>query len=253
MAHFQSIEEENGITRITYKDQRFYEAHDAKGEYVPSVTTYLNAAPKGRQFYEWIKKHGDDSDTIMMEAAERGSRVHGATEQLDKTGKLKLVDDNGNCPYYLDEIFMIYRYLDFIKRYTDTPPICVEGSYASKELDIAGTIDRVWKLNDDKVWLFDIKTGNVYDYYFMQLAAYKKIFEHFNPNVKIEKVGVLWLKSATRTDKEYQGKSWQLVQPPKPLEYYWDMFVHTRAMWKFENEKAKPSNFEFEVDIDLTK
>ena len=251
MSYFQSVEEQDGIARITFKDNRFYQCNDVPGQFVPSVTTLLNAAPKPRQFYDWLKKHGDDSDTIMMEAAERGSRVHGATEQLDKTGKLKLLDIDGNCPYYQDEINMIYRYIDFRKRYLTTNPIAIEESYASLELGEGGTIDRVWEIEGEN-WIFDIKTGNMYDYYYMQLAAYKRLYEKFNPLVPIHKVGILHLKSATRTDKDWQGRGWKMETPDKPLDYYMKMFDHVKSVWNYQYGKEKPRNFEFVAEIDLT-
>lgn len=39
--------------QITFLDSRFYIT--AEGDYVPSVTTYLEAYPKSPQFFEWLK------------------------------------------------------------------------------------------------------------------------------------------------------------------------------------------------------
>jgi hypothetical protein len=249
MSHFVEISEVNGVPRITFKDTRFYECTDAPGEYVPSVTTYLECAPKPRHFYEWLKKNGEESDTLAAEAMEKGSRVHNATEILDNTGKLKIVDEQGNSPYYLDEIKMIYRYKDFLQRYTDTSATAIEQAYGSKVLMDSGTIDRVWTLKDGKRWLFDIKTGNMYEYYFMQLVAYKRLWEYFNPKMKIDHVGILHLKSNTRTEKELQGKGWKMETPEKPEEYYLDLYESTKKQWRFIHENDKPRNFTFNTEI----
>jgi hypothetical protein len=45
--------------RIAFLDSRFYRT--PSGGFVPSVTTILEAYPKGAQFYEWIKKRGEGS------------------------------------------------------------------------------------------------------------------------------------------------------------------------------------------------
>jgi hypothetical protein len=43
--------------KIEFKDSRFYPCHDSKDSiYVPSVTTILDCAPKGKGFYDWLKK-----------------------------------------------------------------------------------------------------------------------------------------------------------------------------------------------------
>lgn len=253
MPHHTEIVEKDGIARITYSDQRFYLANDSKEEqYVPSVTTYLEASPKPRQFYEWLKENGKNSDTMSMEAMEKGSRVHAATETLDKIGRLQIADkETGNSPYYLDEVFMIYRYLDFRKRYCEEPPMAIEQAYGSHVLGEGGTIDRVWQLNDGSLWLFDIKTGNMYDYYCMQLAAYKRLWEQFNPEIKIDKIGILHLNSKTRTEKDWQGKGWQMIEPPEPLDYYLTLFEATKKMWKYAHLKDKPANYEFLTEIIL--
>jgi hypothetical protein len=48
--------------QLTFLDNRFYVTES--GQFVPSVTTYLEAYPKNAQFYEWLKKVGDDADEI---------------------------------------------------------------------------------------------------------------------------------------------------------------------------------------------
>ena len=52
----------------------------------------------------------------------------------------------------------------------------------------------------------------------MQLAAYRQSWEETNPDHKIDEMGVLHLKAATRTEGKppaMQGKSWQVVKPKK--------------------------------------
>jgi hypothetical protein len=61
--------------RLTFTDGRFYQ-HQS-GEWVPSVTTVLEAYPKPYALLQWMKEMGSKSDEVIRAAGERGTSVHG--------------------------------------------------------------------------------------------------------------------------------------------------------------------------------
>ena len=87
--------------QITFLDTRFYLTE--AGNYVPSVTTILDCYPKPPSFYDWLKKVGEDADTIRDEAGERGSTVHKLTERYDEGEEVMLINENGHIDYKLLE------------------------------------------------------------------------------------------------------------------------------------------------------
>ena len=46
--------------QITFLDSRFYRT--VSGLFIPSVTTVLDAYPKGAAYFQWIKSVGEDAD-----------------------------------------------------------------------------------------------------------------------------------------------------------------------------------------------
>ena len=73
MKQFQLVND-----RIEFLDNRFYKT--SSGNFVPSVTTILEAYPKDASYFKWIKEVGSDADTIRDEAGKRGTIVHELTE-----------------------------------------------------------------------------------------------------------------------------------------------------------------------------
>lgn len=239
----------NSLERIEFLDQRFYKVNE--DIFLPSVTTILEAYPKGAQFYEWLKANGKEADTIRDEAGAVGSNVHAATEEYDK-GFIVEWDDK---QYSLVEWQLLCRYAEFssVSNYT---LVCNELSIAIPELGYGGTIDRIMNI-EGKRYLIDIKTSNaVYDQYWLQLLAYKNLWEFQNPDYPIEHIAILHLKSSTRTDKsgkgEYQGKGWKLCYPEKSIEHLQKIFDATFLLWREENPNAKPKNLVYPNKLQRT-
>ncbi len=241
--------------RIAFLDSRFYRT--PSGAFVPSVTTILEAYPKGAQFFEWIKKHGEDSDTIRDEAGRRGSVVHEATEVLDLGGKLELMTDDGAPKYKLSEWAMISRYVEF--RQAHPAKIhAVETKLAVDDLGYAGTLDRVMTI-DGITYLVDIKTsGSIWPSYWLQQAAYHKLLHESGvaeslglpPDVRL---AILWLNARTRgTAKgKVQGQGWQMVTQPESTEHYLDLFEKTRGLWMAENAGQQPRQISYKLTLDV--
>ena len=101
--------------QLTFLDSRFYSTED--GGFVPSVTTILEAYPKGAAYFNWLKEAGKDADEIRDEAGRRGSVVHKLTEDYDSGLEVNLINDKGGIDYKLNEWAMFERYVEFRNRF----------------------------------------------------------------------------------------------------------------------------------------
>lgn len=236
--------------RIEFLDNRFYFDSKAKAM-VPSVTTLLDAWPKGAAYHEWLKKHGQDSDDIRDEAGRRGSVVHSLTEAIDHGAEVFCCNEDGSPRYKMIEWAMLERYVEF--RRTHNPKIIdIEANLVDAELGYAGTLDRVMVLNDD-AWIIDIKTGAaVYDHYELQLIAYWNLYRKLRniPDHKARnmRLGVLHLNAKTRTTgkgEAIQGPGWQLVEVVESKERLMDLWDACRAMWHKVNANTKPRTISY--------
>ena len=228
--------------QITFTDNRFYTSED--DQFVPSVTTILQAYPKDAHFYSWLKQVGEEADAIRDEAGRRGSIVHSLTERYDAGEEIGLLDNGGNIGYKLAEWNMFEKYVDFRKN-NQFDVIHSEFNIISPKLGFAGTIDRIIQINGENI-LVDIKTSNqVYDHYWLQLAAYKKLMqEHYHSINVVDRVAILWLNSKTRTrgkDGQIQGPGWQLIIRDKGMEDYdYELFEATHKLWNAQNGDMQP-------------
>lgn len=275
--------------RIDFMDERFYTLD--KVTFYPSVTTVLNAYPKGAGFNEWLKKNGEQADDILREAGNKGSKVHDAVESLCKgeevkwthnyvnTLELQTVDSmakfiedckNGleskyhkEVQYYsLEEWIMILRFVDFCNEFKPKF-IANEINIISVELKLGGTLDIVADIasgKDGKVerWLIDVKTSNyLHTTHELQLAAYAVMFNEKNPDMIIDRTGILWLKAQTRgrdsKGKVMQGAGWQLKEFDRHYLDAFRLFEHVRAIWDEENPNYKPKNMVYPDRIKLLK
>jgi len=251
-SHFKVDEDAN---RIEFLDNRWYKCKD--GSMVPSVTTLLDAWPKGAQYYEWLKKHGQDSDEIRDEAGRRGSIVHNLTEELDAGVEVTLCNADGSPKYKMLEWSMLERYVEFRKMVK--PKIGqIELNMASSKLGYAGTLDRTMRIGDDN-WIIDIKTSaSVYEHHHLQTAAYLELYaEATNMDaakyVKYRR-GVLHLNAKTRSygkGEAIQGPGWQLVEASNTHEQDMDLFNACCALWHATNKTAKPRNLSYSLSHKL--
>lgn len=234
--------------RIQFLDSRFYKA--GEDLYVPSVTTILEAYPKGAAFAEWLKRNGEDADAIRDEAGRRGSVVHKMTEVLDGGGTLSLMDENGDPRYKLNEWAMLERYAEFRRMHPATIH-AMELNMVSAELGYAGTLDRVMTI-DGTTYLLDIKTsGAIHDPYWMQQAAYEHLLIYTGAIARLFpdgpvpdiKLAILWLNAKTRRygkSGAIQGPGWQLIPQEEPTADLLDMFNCVHAVWLKANKGMLP-------------
>jgi len=231
--------------RIEFIDNRFYLS--GNGMYIPSVTTILDSYPKTADFYAWLKKVGEDADSIRDEAGRRGSVVHDLTERYDNMEEVSFINQNG-LKYKMSEWAMFERYVEFSTIFKHEI-IMMESHMISEELGFAGTVDRVIDLDGNRM-LMDIKTSNaIHDSYWLQLAAYHRLLMEYGQ--EIDSVGILWLNAKTRTAGKagaIQGPGWQLVSKRvDEVEKDWQLFKCTYELWKHVNETMRPKNISYQL------
>ena len=221
----------------TKKEQiTFYRTEN--GLFIPSVTTVLDAYPKGAAYFQWIKSVGEDADEIRDDAGRRGSRVHALTERYDAGDEIRLVDDFGNINMKLNEWAMLERYVEFRNKYPFEISM-TEQTIISESLGVAGTLDRVITLPSGEKMLFDIKT------------SYKEMLRSIG--VEVDSVAILWLNAKTRTDGKdgkIQGIGWQLVTKTDTKKD-WKLFQATQELWRAENEDLKPRMNSYKLSYQL--
>ena len=160
-------------TLLFYDDKHRY---TVDGEEVPSVSELTRFLT--REVYTEVPQYFLDA------AADRGTKIHRATEALDKFGKVEI--DSDLAPY-------LQAYVSFMK---DTAPEWekVEWPVCNGTL-YAGTVDRFGTMNGKKV-ILDIKTtanmtGLHKVVYRAQLNLYKLAVLHESP---VEELWILQLK-----------------------------------------------------------
>ena len=236
-ANFPKQEYNREFKQITTNDSRFYE--DGNKTY-PSVTYVLSYYPKGRNFEDWLKKVGYASDFIAKKAADEGTLVHNLAESYLKGEKIELMDEDQNPKYDIKIWKMFLRFVDFWET-SGAELIETEVFLYSDALNIAGTCDLVCKINGE-VCVIDIKTSNHLQVtYELQSAIYARCFEECYDQ-KVNKVGILWLKSPKRSYKEglLQGKGWEVFESKRSMDENIEIYSHVRAIFDLENPKLKP-------------
>ena len=227
------------LEQITFLDRRVYKKEE--GVYYPSVTTVLQYMPKNKFFDNWLKDVGHNADLIMRKAAEEGTAVHNAVEDLIKGKEITWMDEYGNAKYNLTVWQMILKAAEFFQTYKPEVIATEEFTFSDK-YQYAGTADLVVKM-DNQIWLLDLKTSNnLHRSYDLQLAAYAKAWEEMFGQ-KIERTGILWLKSSKRSaakkDGVYQGNGWEIKQIDK-IDENFELFQTIYSLYKLDNPTTEP-------------
>lgn len=235
-ANFPKQEYNRTFTQITTNDSRFYE--DGEKTY-PSVTYVLSYYPKGKHFEEWLKKVGYAADYIASKAADEGNIVHNLAERYLLGEEITLMN-NGNPQYDLKVWKMFLRFVEFWET-SGAELLETEVFLYSDTLSVAGTCDLVCKIGDE-TWVIDLKTSNnLQTTYDLQSAVYARCFEECY-DTKVDRVGILWLKSNKRGGKEgkLQGKGWEVYESPRTIDENLKIYHHVRALFDLENPSLKP-------------
>ena len=227
--------------QITLPDGRYYQRN---GEYYPSVTYVLSHYPKGKFFEDWLKKVGYASEYIVKKASEEGTQVHEMIEAYLNGEELKFLEHG--IPMYDPNVWQMFlRFVDWWEEYKPTL-VEAEVHLFSDELKIAGTCDLVCEIGDE-LWIIDFKTSNhLQTTYDLQTAIYAQCFEECYGK-KINRAGVLWLKSSKRGPKKgkMQGKGWEMYESSRTQEENLDIYRAVRKLFDLENPSHKPLFTEF--------
>jgi len=248
-AIFPKQEYNKNFTQITTNDSRFYE--DGNKTY-PSVTYVLSYYPKGKYFEEWLKKVGYSAEYIVKKASSEGTQVHNLAERYLLGNEIKLMKD-GTPQYNLEVWKMFLRFVDFWET-SKAELLETEIFLYSDTLKIAGTCDIVCKIKDE-IWVIDIKTSNhLQTTYDLQTAIYSKCFEECYEQ-KVDRVGVLWLKSKSRgedkSDKRLKGKNWEMYESSRTIDENLKIYNHVRALFDIENPVLKPLSQKYRTEVKL--
>lgn len=117
---------------------KFYDEghrYELDGIELPSVSEISRFA--SREVYG-----NDISKYVLDKACERGTAVHKATEELDKTGKCEI------SPEYVE---YLNAYIKFRKDFNIKKYAYIEKPLADEETGYAGTLDRVYVIDEDFV------------------------------------------------------------------------------------------------------
>lgn len=228
--------------QVNFLDQRFYKRQE---RYYPSITYVLASYPKGKYYEDWLKQVGQNAEFIARKAAETGTAVHNLIEQflnLPIGEEIKWVSENYTANHSLEVWKMFLRFIDFWETYK--PKLLeTEVHLFSDKHQIAGTCDLVLEINGVR-WILDIKTSkSLHTTYDLQTAAYAVCWDECFED-KIDRTGILWLKSSKRgpdkTGKKIQGKGWELYESNRTTEENFKYFNQVYDLFKLENPNAKP-------------
>lgn len=243
------LEFDGELKQINFLDQRVYKRNDS---YYPSVTSILQFMPKNKFFETWLKDVGHNADIIMRKAGEEGTQVHNAVEKLLLGEEINWMDNYGNATYSLLVWEMILKFVEFWQ--TVKPKLLfTEQLVFSDTYKYAGTLDLIVDIDGEK-WLIDLKTSNnLYKSYDLQVAAYAHAFTELTGE-KIDKAGILWLKSLKRGESKkegtYQGKGWE-IKPVEDIPKNLDLFLTVYKLYQLENEELEPLHKTYPTSIKL--
>jgi len=269
------------VKQIAFFDDRFYRLvlYDNSVIYLPSVTTVLHAVPKPF-LAQWRGQVGNqEADRKMNEAMDRGTRVHqachvysmgggviwdpytskGMTDLNDAADGLRKQFKAAGRPYATiqeqGEMMQVGRWAQWLKVVGPK----TQGSEMvvySMELGVAGTLDYVHTIEAgkyqiqgsksiefDKTGLYvqDLKTGGEDQSYWMQIAAYAKMYE-LSTGQHIEGGMITYLDASVTggiAGCKTVYKNWEELR----LEL--DDFMNTKRLWVKFFGNTSPKVFDF--------
>lgn len=233
------VDEKRGIVQVTTEDERWYLID---GVYVPSVTWICHYYPKGKGFENWLAKNGmDDAEAVKQAAADKGSKVHHAIDDIIKGETVKFnaeyVNNSTGQPEELttDEYGCIMSFVDWANE-NKVKFIKQDFIVSDKEVGYAGTVDFLCVIGKQQ-FLVDIKTSQaVYPSHEIQVAAYIHAEKLKDTKGAILQVGY-------RKNK----KSFKFTE----LEDKYDLFLATKQIWANECSTISPLQRDYPLQLKL--
>lgn len=213
----------------------------SEGLDLPSVTTYLDAYPKGFGYELWLQQVKDPY-AIRDEAGALGSDVHNGIESVLKGGS---VEFNGGLEYW--ERMILWS--NFWKEFTAENKIefsesDIEKTIYSVHYEFAGTCDLFATINGVPT-VIDWKTGSfVGDSAEMQVSAYAKALEEMT-GVPVPQALILQFGPKVQNKKKYK-LNWI-----KNIDTQFEDFLHVQYVWKRYNKNAKPKYKIYPTEMSL--
>lgn len=214
------------MTEVVVSEEHWYQSPSNPEVHYPSVTTILSVYPKGEGFKKYLLAQGseEEADKKLRAAAERGTKVHEATECLHEGAIFRFEDGS----FTLEEWHMLNGYAQW---YQDYQPeiIAIEQSVVSDSLQTGGTIDRVIEV-EGELGILDVKTSkSVYPSYYVQSVAYADIWEE-KTGQEVKFVSILRLR--TLGSKKYEIKTIYR----EDFAPYRAAFNSCHQLWHLENQ-----------------
>jgi len=196
--------------RINKFDEQWYQIVVPEKEKpidLPSVTTYLQAYPKGIGFKLWLQRVGENADTIRNEAAQLGILVHRLIEATLKGETITFENELGQriCSLVEWERFLSWcLWYQDMKENHNLEPLFIEQIVFDIDRMTAGTVDLIGKITitekikvegqrkheevkRDILKVFDWKTGQyIGDTAKIQVSVYQDIANKMKVFGKIE-------------------------------------------------------------------
>lgn len=166
-----------GIIQVTLPDRRWYfkEINEKEFSAYPSATWVLDAGlPKGKGFNRWLSSMTEDeSQKILHETGERGSRVHVGIEALLKGEKLKFGEVYqflNNTDFTAEEWQYILSFGKFFRRF-QPKVISIEQTVINEEHGFAGTVDLIGIFDEGFLQSFNTRTEKNFEPNGVQVTA----------------------------------------------------------------------------------
>jgi len=242
------------IERIDVYDERYYIKNKLENIYYTSCTHVISTQKgMGEQLKQFFMDYGNQAKLIAQRAAESGSKVHDMIDRMNKGENLIWEESK----YSLEEWQGALKYRKFVELVK--PKIeCSEHIALCDTLKYGCTIDLICMINGER-WLIDHKfSKGVYDSGYIQLAANKNAWDEQYPDYKIDRVGILWLKAHTKTERKdkIQGKGWQLVEPINVHSKYthenlFNEFSKLIETFYYYNPNPKPKTYSLPLKLNV--
>ena len=254
-----------GVTRITSLNERWYartvlNKKTGLREYVyyPSSTWISGYYPKGVHFYKWLAGKGwSEVEAVKQAAADKGSRVHYACEDLDKGKEIKINERYLNPrtgekeELSKEEVDCILSYRDFLD---ETKPILLAQEITSFGDFYAGTADKIFRMparqsfgigegnNPRQIWIVDLKTSqSIWPEHELQISSYSHM------EIDYKKLGIAkkeWSKrklAILQIGYKKNRKGYKFTE----VEDKYHLFKNAYKIWKNENPAIKPKERDY--------
>lgn len=182
------------VVRITCLNERWYRRTVKNPKtglpeyaYYPSSTWVSSHYPKGVYFHKWLAGKGwSEVEAIKQAAADKGSRVHYACQDLDEGKKIKITDKYLNPSssqkeeLSKEEVDCLISYRDFLD---EMKPELLTQEITSFGDVYAGTIDKIFAIGENprQIWIVDLKTSqSIWPEHELQISSYSHMQIDYN-------------------------------------------------------------------------